>query len=113
MLKEQNGNCAICGQPIEAGKEVLDHCHKTGVVRGVLHRGCNSMLGVIENNAPRYELTNPVRMERFLRNLTAYRRAYTSVTNPLIHPTFKTVDEKRDLRNARARRTRAKAKENA
>ena len=55
LLKEQNGNCAVCGRPISLGvmgnksDYVLDHCHDTGLVRGVLHRGCNGALGKAEN----------------------------------------------------------------
>lgn len=34
--------CQICGA---VGRRVIDHCHKTGRVRGVLCRHCNSGLG--------------------------------------------------------------------
>jgi hypothetical protein len=46
MLKRQDGSCAICG--IESGPEVrlvVDHCHETGHVRGLLCRHCNLILG--------------------------------------------------------------------
>ena len=43
MLKEQAGKCAACGEP---GDElVVDHCHLTDIVRGLIHSGCNSALG--------------------------------------------------------------------
>ena len=48
MLESQNGQCAICGivQPI-AGKRTfcVDHCHRTGKVRGILCTRCNTVLG--------------------------------------------------------------------
>lgn len=50
MLERQSGLCAICGAPEETQfKRVfhVDHCHTTGVVRGLLCRGCNHMLGVV------------------------------------------------------------------
>ena len=42
MVKKQNNLCAIC-----LGERGLcvDHCHKTGRIRGLLCRQCNTMLG--------------------------------------------------------------------
>lgn len=40
LLRAQGGVCAICGQPRRQRLSV-DHCHKTGVVRGLLCRMCN------------------------------------------------------------------------
>lgn len=47
MLEEQGGVCAICKQPPSGRfkKLAVDHCHKTGKVRGLLHSGCNTALG--------------------------------------------------------------------
>ena len=51
---EQNGCCAICGfEATSYGKATakdkntlhLDHCHKTGKIRGLLCMKCNSALG--------------------------------------------------------------------
>ena len=53
MLDQQNGACAICKVPeTEQFKSVLhvDHCHSTGAVRGLLCRGCNHMLGAINDD---------------------------------------------------------------
>jgi len=52
-LKLQNKNCAICGNDlkikadnISRNKNVhVDHCHKTGKVRGILCKNCNLGLG--------------------------------------------------------------------
>ncbi len=54
LLKEQQGLDAITGLEIPTGKAVLDHCHKTGFVRAVLHRQSNAVLGKIENLWTRY-----------------------------------------------------------
>lgn len=52
MLDEQNHRCRICGRPQGAGgKElVVDHCHTTGRVRGLLCGHCNSGIGMFEDN---------------------------------------------------------------
>lgn len=46
-LKEaQGGVCAICQRATGATRRLsVDHDHKTGVVRGILCRPCNSMIG--------------------------------------------------------------------
>ena len=48
ILKNQNGRCAICDKKsVEnlRGKLFVDHCHKTGIVRGLLCHQCNDGLG--------------------------------------------------------------------
>ena len=48
MLESQDYVCAICGLSCRTQQNlVVDHDHKTGQVRGLLCRGCNSMLGYI------------------------------------------------------------------
>lgn len=42
MWAAQGGRCAICGR---RRKLVVDHCHDSGVVRGLLCRECNTGLG--------------------------------------------------------------------
>lgn len=42
MLIEANGKCALC---YREDKLVIDHCHNTGKVRGLLCSHCNTGLG--------------------------------------------------------------------
>lgn len=49
ILGSQNGVCAICKQPQEKTL-CVDHCHKTGVVRGLLCDNCNNGLGRFGDN---------------------------------------------------------------
>ena len=43
LLHLQGGACAICGRVPD--KFQVDHDHDTGIVRGLLCRGCNTLLG--------------------------------------------------------------------
>ena len=53
LFKEQGGRCAICQSDTAAMNRehqelVLDHCHITDRIRGVLCHVCNLMLGYLE-----------------------------------------------------------------
>ena len=52
MFEAQAGHCAICGQPQESFTKAfaVDHCHRTGKVRGLLCSNCNSALGKFGDN---------------------------------------------------------------
>lgn len=48
MLADQDGKCAICGKTEStgrSGKLHVDHCHTTGMVRGLLCCNCNQGIG--------------------------------------------------------------------
>jgi hypothetical protein len=47
-LKRQGGGCAICGS---SGELHVDHSHRTGQVRDLLCRRCNTALGFFEKDA--------------------------------------------------------------
>ena len=52
-LAAQNGVCAICAN-VQVHKKhgyfCIDHCHTTGIVRGLLCSNCNTRLGHLEAN---------------------------------------------------------------
>jgi len=56
LLDQQNALCASCGKPERAmirGKLrplAIDHNHQTGQVRGLLCSGCNSALGMLQDD---------------------------------------------------------------
>lgn len=53
MIKDQNGQCAICktDKPDGLGKQFnVDHCHKTGKVRELLCFSCNAFIGYSKEN---------------------------------------------------------------
>lgn len=51
LRKEQIGLCALCGEKFdEKFSPAVDHCHDTGVIRGLLHHRCNVMIGMGRDN---------------------------------------------------------------
>lgn len=63
MYRGQNGCCATCGNPFKEHKEAqVDHCHDSGIVRGLLCANCNRALGMVKDNAEILE-----RMTQYLR----------------------------------------------
>lgn len=66
LLELQKYKCAICESALllEKNHTVVDHCHSTNKIRGLLCRNCNTGLGVFRDsnanlaNAARY-LINP------------------------------------------------------
>lgn len=47
---KQNNQCAICLSPPEGCRLSVDHCHKTGRIRGLLCRQCNAVLGLLKED---------------------------------------------------------------
>ena len=103
-LDAQGHNCALCNEVIALTEAVLDHDHKSGLVRGVLHRGCNSLLGKIENSLVMNRITAD-RLESILLNL----QNYTHQDLGVLHPTHRTPEEKklRAKKRAKLRKKRA------
>lgn len=49
LLESQEGKCKICKDELD-GAGVLDHCHGTLKVRGILCRTCNAGLGQFKDS---------------------------------------------------------------
>lgn len=105
QLIKQNYLCALCGEPLSIEEAVLDHCHKTGVLRGVIHRGDNILLGKIENNMPRTRVSMD-RLANISKNLVKYLT--DKPISEMLHPTHKTPEERRELSKKRAKARRQK-----
>jgi hypothetical protein len=106
QLQHQGQKCALCGENI-IDDAVLDHCHKTGFLRQVLHRGCNSLLGKIENSMPRSRV-DIRRLEGIARNLVDY---LTTTHTEIRHPTHKTKEERNEKLARKRKQNRKKQKE--
>ena len=47
LVSSQNGRCAICRRK---QKLLVDHCHQTGQVRGLLCGPCNTAIGMLDDD---------------------------------------------------------------
>jgi hypothetical protein len=47
MVAQQEGRCRICA---EYKALVVDHCHKTGTIRGLLCSQCNRAMGLFQDD---------------------------------------------------------------
>lgn len=50
MFEEQNGVCKICLTNENKRMLAVDHCHETGIVRGLLCTCCNTALGKFKDD---------------------------------------------------------------
>lgn len=106
QLAHQDYKCALCDEQLAEEEAVLDHDHKSGLVRKVLHRGCNSLLGKIENSLPRSRV-DIRRLKGIAHNLIGY---LTKQHTQVVHPTHRTVEERKQRAKVKARQRRIKAK---
>lgn len=76
LWHEQEGICPLCNTYIPLSDTALDHSHDTGLIRGVLHKRCNSAEGTLKSKFKRAGITNlencDVTFESFLINLHLY-----------------------------------------
>ncbi len=70
----QYRRCAVTGKPLHLGSAVLDHCHRTGRVRAVVHRSANAAEG------GRYVgRTCGVSVTNLRAMIDSYRKQYTGI----------------------------------
>ena len=51
MLEMQKGLCKMCELPHFGDRPfVVDHCHKTGKIRGLIHTRCNTGIGMLNDD---------------------------------------------------------------
>ena len=103
QISNVQGNlCAICQQPMQ--EKCLDHDHKTGLIRSVLCRNCNGIEGKIFNLCRRGKRNRSEK--EYLIEILTYWTFHAKNPREILHPNYKTLDEKRVARNAKARRKR-------
>lgn len=108
LLALQGNACRVCNRTdISEVNWCVDHCHTTGLIRGVLCRTCNQLEGKIRKFCVSY--LNAFPLGYILENMANYL-AHPTNTVEVYHWQHKTEDEKRLDRNRKARLRRAKIK---
>ncbi len=112
ILKKQKNLCILCQRDLTLLKPVdivLDHDHKTGLIRSVLCRNCNAVEGKVLRLLTRGKASNSI--GDYGRRLLDYWTYWSENSREIFHPTHRTDDERRLLKNKRARLKRKKKKE--
>jgi hypothetical protein len=108
LMLETQKDCPLCGidfVKLESKDICLDHDHKTGWIRSLLCRNCNQTEGRLLHFVYRAKRGGTV--PGWLRNLLKYYDDHAVKEDPIYHPSYRDADQKRELRNARARKKRA------
>jgi len=114
LINKQNGICPICGKNLTrtaAINQVIDHDHKTGYVRAVVHRGCNKVEGSVINTIMRWgKAGSMTAVIETCQRLIDFWKLHSTPQTDIIYYGHKTAAEKRAAYNAKRRRARANAK---
>lgn len=78
MLLIQEGRCDLCGIEFDEpmypdGGIAIDHCHKTGKIRSLLHNYCNKLIGMAYEDC------------RLLEMAIKYLKKYAAIPGPVIY----------------------------
>lgn len=103
--QEQNNICPLCNKEIQ--DPVLEHDHKSGMLRGTTCRKCNSALGAIENAGKRFGIAL-----QDLIQITKNFESHINNTKPILHPTYRTPEERKARAKARAKKKRCSKRSN-
>lgn len=102
--KEQNNICPLCNKQIH--DPILEHNHKNGMIRGTTCRKCNSVLGSIENAGKRFGVS----VEDLIQITRNFENHIKNV-KPILHPTYRSPEEKKAQAKIRAAKKRKAIKE--
>lgn len=73
LFTAQSGRCAICGSPSALD---VDHCHRSGKIRGLLCRQCNQAIGLFRESTKLLESAK--------RYLNKFSTQASTIDNPKI-----------------------------
>jgi len=115
LIVKQNGLCPICGKDLTrvATKNlVVDHDHSTGVIRAVLHRGCNGLEGKVLRFLTTWgKAKTKLEVIGTLKRLINFWELHSTPQTDFIYYNHKTAAEKRAAYNVKKRRIKSNAKE--
>lgn len=112
LLKKQGGKCPLCGKEIDLtvrgnkSDYVVDHDHNTGLIRGVLCRGCNGAIGRAQAAIAKWgkQGFNYDNIIPYMERMLEY---YKRDPQPVIYPDHKTYEEKQAIKKQKRRRQQA------
>lgn len=118
LLHRQGGVCPICEYKIDqavrgrASDYVVDHCHETGEIRGVLHRSCNAAEGKVANAAGRWgaKSTKYSDIIPYLERMVTYLKKAQFHSTGMMYPDHKTPEQKAEKVKLDRRKAYAKTK---
>jgi hypothetical protein len=100
--KKQGGICPICERPLARLQTTLDHCHKTGYVRGTLCKNCNGIEGKLANLLARLDV-GKIGADKIIEDLANWRNP-TNLKLKYIHPNAETLAEQKERQKLRQRK---------
>ncbi|AGZ17747.1 endonuclease VII [Vibrio phage phi-A318] len=108
LIRRQNGKCPITGRDLRSmttTNVVVDHDHKSGVIRAALPRAINGLEGKLTNLCIRWGgCTSKRDIINMLRGMADYLELHQVPQTEWIHPEHLTPAEARAKRNAKARK---------
>lgn len=114
LIARQRGVCPICGKDLTRTRPVnlvVDHDHQTGVIRAVLHRGCNGLDGKVLRFTKTWGKAKTLQdVIATLKRLIQFWELHITPQTEWIHFNYKTVAEKRAAYNAKRRKKYAAKK---
>jgi len=95
LLKKQKFKCPICAGSLIGANTVVDHDHETGIIRAVLHRGCNGAEGKLKRLMILWGKCSPSTIADGLKRMIAYWELHKTAQTEYIYHTFRTEAEKK------------------
>lgn len=108
LVTQQHGICPICGGNLTRclpRNVVIDHDHRTGIVRAALHRGCNKVEGSILYTIRHWgKAGTTTAVIQTLERLLAFWKLHSKPQTEWIYYGYKTEAEKRIALNKKRRK---------
>lgn len=107
--RKQGQRCPICGRSLLRLRATLDHCHKTGYVRGVLCNNCNGLEGKLSGIIARIDV-GKLGYDTIMQNIAAWVNP-DNLKKKHIHPNVETLGEQKLRQKKRAQTLRIRKKQ--
>lgn len=107
--KKQKYICPICERSLKNLTQTLDHCHKTGRLRGTLCNNCNGLEGKLTAIIARLDVSG-IGFDKIIENIFNWRHP-SNLKKP-IHPNAETLTEQKLRQKKRAATLRRRNKLN-